>query len=130
MELPIKPLKFSQYKQTRWMKKLSEDLFSPFLNPAELIQEQGKIMPLTQVMDQLNHHYIQQAPLTIEFEYYDQYNRLQVHTGTYFIDSPIMSDHSVRVSSSQTRTSSSNERFILSLNQIIWVTAITQSKIA
>ena len=55
MELPIKPIKFSHYKQNNWMKKLSEDLFSPFLNPAELIQDQERIMPMTQVVNHLNH---------------------------------------------------------------------------
>ena len=118
MELPIKN-PFSN----QWLHNLANDLFSPFIQPATLVQEDIPMSSQKELESILDSHYLSQIPVNILFEYYDQQNCLQMAQLEVIIDSPIQANSFVKVRSSESS-------FYLELNQIINVTAITQNLIA
>lgn len=87
MELPIQP--------PQWINRITHSFFSPFLQPANLVEEGPIIMPMTEVKRNLHEHYINQQPLQIVFEFYDQHHQLQVADLVLTVASPILTDHTV-----------------------------------
>ncbi|MBG9979791.1 hypothetical protein HZY91_01310 [Facklamia sp. DSM 111018] len=118
MELPIKN-PFSN----QWLQNVANDLFSPFIQPAPLVQEDIPMSSQKELEIILDSHYLSQLPVNILFEYYDQQNCLQMAQIEVIIDSPIQADSFIKVRSAESA-------FYLELNQIINVTAITHNLIA
>ncbi|MGX7108619.1 hypothetical protein [Facklamia miroungae] len=116
MELPIK-------KQTQWLNRISQSLFHPFFQPAPLVDEDIIMMPIGQVVKMLQDAYIKQTPLQLLIEYYLPDHSMAMTAIEAYILSPV---HSQQLVSIQV----GHDRFHLNINQIINVTAITETLIA
>ncbi|MCR8969020.1 hypothetical protein [Facklamia sp. 7083-14-GEN3] len=116
MELPIK-------RQTNWLSRISQSLFQPFFQPTPLIKENIEMMPLARVEGMLHQAYIKQVPLNILIEYYLPDQTMEMTEIEAYVLAPIGSQNIVNLQVGP-------NRFHLNLNQIINVTAITETLIA
>ncbi|MGF3072177.1 hypothetical protein ACQV2S_00680 [Facklamia sp. P13064] len=116
MELPIK-------RQTNWLGRVSQSLFQPFFQPTPLIKESIEMMPLAQVERILHQAYIKQVPLNILIEYYLPDQTMDMTEMEAYVLAPIGSQNNVSLQVGA-------NHFLLNLNQIINVTAITETLIA
>ncbi|UUX34075.1 hypothetical protein [Fundicoccus culcitae] len=110
MELPI-------YPQSKLAKHVHQ-IFEPFLVEQPTIQNEEVIMPLYLVEKQLHEHYVNQKPLKINFEYYNQQDRIKQHTIVATVDSTVLLDRRIVLTEIDR-----NSSFILSIEQILTVSA-------
>ncbi|WP_028124698.1 hypothetical protein [Eremococcus coleocola] len=76
------------------------------------------IMPVTQVEQTLNQHYVSLDPIYIEFEYYNHQNKIQEDYRVVQVLAPINHERHVQLLDCQT-----HQQFSLSLQQILTVSA-------
>lgn len=117
MELPIK-------KPSLWLSHLSNQLFKPLLQPVPLMDEDIIMMPIKEIEVALRQAYVKQSPLKLLIEYYPQASSyLQMSEVEAIILSPLLLSGHVKVQIA-------NEVTFLHVNQMINVTAITETLIA
>lgn len=111
MELPI-------YPQSKLAKQIHH-IFEPFLVEQPMLQDEDEsIMPLYQVEKLLHEHYVSQEPLSINYEYYNQKNRIKQRTIVVTVDSTVLIDRRIVLTEIDRKSS-----FILPVEQILTVSA-------
>lgn len=116
MEIPIKSM--TNTSSLSIIKKIGSILFKPFTEDNTIVNKTSFIMPMKQLKQILKNHYINQQPLLIIYEYYNEKNELIQHSTIAQIHSVIDNDQNIIV-----RDWTVQDEVALNLNQILTVSA-------